>query len=219
MLEVRLRASFLVTPQSTVALEGQSVRFTAIATGTPPLVFRWLKAAPFHTNTTGILDLTNLVVANSGNYRVSVTNILTGVSGIGSPQFTLTVLADADRDSMADIWEQTYGLSPTNAADALLDSDGDTMINLHEYIAGTDPVDPASYLKLEPIRFFGGDHVLRFSAVSNRSYTVQAAERLPATWSNTAHIEARSTNSWIELTNPPPAPAFRLYRLLTPRLP
>jgi MYXO-CTERM domain-containing protein len=75
---------------------------------------------------------------------------------VGSQEFTLTVddgdggsaslswtvdvsFTDLDDDSMADTWEDAYGLDPGDAADALLDGDGDGRTNLEEFEAGTDP--------------------------------------------------------------------------------
>jgi hypothetical protein len=47
---------------------------------------------------------------------------------------------DSDGDGIPDQWEYTYGLNPTNAADALLDSDGDGLSNIEEYMHGTSPI-------------------------------------------------------------------------------
>jgi len=46
---------------------------------------------------------------------------------------------DTDGDGMPDQWEYTYGLSPTNSADADLDADGDGLTNREEYDLGTNP--------------------------------------------------------------------------------
>jgi hypothetical protein len=46
---------------------------------------------------------------------------------------------DSDGDGMPDQWEITYGLNPTNSADAAQDADGDGLTNLQEYQLGTNP--------------------------------------------------------------------------------
>lgn len=51
----------------------------------------------------------------------------------------LTVPRDADLDLMADRWEETHGLDPTDPTDATEDPDGDQYTNLDEYRMGTDP--------------------------------------------------------------------------------
>jgi len=47
---------------------------------------------------------------------------------------------DADKDRMADEWEQRYGLNSGDAADAAIDSDGDGTSNLQEFTNGTYPM-------------------------------------------------------------------------------
>jgi uncharacterized protein (DUF1800 family) len=53
-------------------------------------------------------------------------------------------LADADADGMPFWFEELYGLSDSNAADALPDPDADGLGNLAEFLAGTNPTDPDS---------------------------------------------------------------------------
>ncbi len=48
--------------------------------------------------------------------------------------------SDDDNDTMPDSWENSYGLNPFDAADALLDPDGDTLTNLQEYQQGSSPL-------------------------------------------------------------------------------
>ena len=52
-----------------------------------------------------------------------------------------TVPVDTDLDDMADAWEETHGLDPSDPDDAYEDPDGDTYVNLDEYRMGTDPFD------------------------------------------------------------------------------
>ena len=48
-------------------------------------------------------------------------------------------LADADRDGLPDVWEETYGLNPADPSDSGLDPDGDLYANYEEYRLGTSP--------------------------------------------------------------------------------
>lgn len=47
---------------------------------------------------------------------------------------------DADGDQMSDQWEYTYGLNPTNSADAASDADDDGLTNLEEWTLQTNPI-------------------------------------------------------------------------------
>src|SRR6185436_15294397 len=55
------------------------------------------------------------------------------------PASVLFHAADFDGDGIPDDWELTYGLNPTDAADANADSDGDGRTNRQEYQSGTNP--------------------------------------------------------------------------------
>jgi hypothetical protein len=162
------------------------------------------------------LTVTNLQTTTI--FRVQVTN-LAGVAT--SPTVTVTVLADNDRDGMADEWEILNGFDTNNVADGALDSEGDGMNNRDEYAAGTDPRDPSSRLKIESLTRLGTTVVLQFQTVSNRTYTVQfSSEATGAAWTNLAHFDARTTNATEWPTNSLPNNAARgFYRVVTPRQP
>lgn len=59
--------------------------------------------------------------------------------------------ADADADSIPDLWETRHGLSPNNASDALSDTDGDGQNALAEFQSRTEPADPKSVLRIGEI--------------------------------------------------------------------
>ena len=212
-------------PVSQTVLQGGTAVFTVLAGPDRPLAplgYRWIRnGAAFLTSTVPVLVLTN--AQSNAVIRVAVTNSAL-TNGVSSTNATLTVLADFDRDGMADIWEaQYFGAASTNdPSNATLDFDGDGMTNLEEYLAGTDPTDAQSVLRIEA---FGGNAdslLLRFTAMSNRSYTVQSGNFVRSSnWDRVADVIAAPTNRIFTLTNPMDAarPLQRFYRVTTPRMP
>ena len=88
------------------------------------------------------------------------------------------------------------------------------MSNAQEYIAGTDYLDANSYLKAEPLR--SGVNRLQFLAVSNRSYTVQFSDTLPASfWDKLRDVPAVKTNR-AQVIVDSAASSNRFYRLVIP---
>jgi hypothetical protein len=74
---------------------GEDFAFTVEASGTPPLTFQWFfNGSTFAGQTNASLLLTNLTVAQSGFYSVSVQNVVTNVL---STNTLLTVQADVPR--------------------------------------------------------------------------------------------------------------------------
>jgi lysophospholipase L1-like esterase len=62
-------------PVSQTATVGDAVNFSVEATGTPPLSYQWqLNGAPVSGATGAVLTLSNVQLANAGNYSVTVTN-------------------------------------------------------------------------------------------------------------------------------------------------
>lgn len=125
---------------------------------------------------------------------------------------------DSDGDGMPDEWEIANGMT-VGADDAALDSDGDGLSNLQEYLAGTSPTNQASALRIEafdPADPDGG-FVLRFLAVSNRSYEIQWRD-VPdsGSWSPFTNVLPEDADRWINITNAPGADPSRFLRVVIP---
>jgi uncharacterized lipoprotein YddW (UPF0748 family) len=89
-LIVNVRPAFVAQPQSLAVNQGAEAVFSALATGTPPLTYRWRF---FGTNLPGangtVFVRSNAQPADAGTYSVTVSNVA-GV--IGSTGAALTVL-------------------------------------------------------------------------------------------------------------------------------
>ena len=205
-------------PQGRTVLEGGDAVFDVAVTGSLPMTYRWrrngITLATFITNAhASTFILTNVQMGNAGNYTAAISNPA-GNAPVSS-NAVLAVLADFDRDGMADLWEAAHGFNTNSAADAWLDADGDRMSNLHEFIAGTDPADAQSYLRVERLDP-GRPALLWFAAVSNRSYTVRFSDTLDhGVWDVLTNVPAGLTNRAPRITDPNPGPS-RFYRLTIP---
>jgi hypothetical protein len=241
-LYIRVNPVITVPPLPVTVMAGANVTMSVTATGAWPHAFRWLvggtsvsnimsAATPLSVTITrtnaGVIyyyPATTTAAGNPASTTITVTNIqtntivriaVTNLAGsTASGNVTITVLPDADQDGMPDAYEVANGLNPA-VNDAALDADGDTMTNYQEFIAGTDPNDPLNYLRFEPLFVEGGTNtLLRFTAVSNRTYTVQTRDTLGDTnWSNLFNISATATNRVLSLTNNVPGVPTRFYRL------
>src|SRR6185503_16244045 len=70
-----------IAPSNRVATLGSTVTFSVIATGAPPLVYRWLKdGALMPGRTSRLLVLSNVVIGDAGFYAAVVTNTFGGVT-------------------------------------------------------------------------------------------------------------------------------------------
>ena len=211
-------------PLSQTVVAGGDVTISLGITGNPaPFSYQWRRGSTVLTNLTisertCFFTLTNVQPNQGGptvTYRVVVTNAAYTGNAVNLT-FFLTVLADTDGDGLPDEWESANSLL-TNAPDAAVDADLDGLSNRAEYLAGTNPQDALSYLKVDQIT--GGPATLQFSAVSNRTYSVQFKGSLDApTWQKLIDVGARSTNRIETVTDPDPTPG-RFYRLATPGQP
>ena len=192
----------------------------------PPYGYQWRSnalaiATPVSNSKTNFFVIPSAFISTnaiSSTFRVIVSN--RAVPSFQVPQsatFTLITQLDTDRDGIPDLTEIALGLMTNNAADALLDLDGDGLSNLAEYQAGTNPNDTNSYLRVV-LATSNNLANITVAAVSNRTYTVQYSDVLPASWSRLADLIAR-TNNRVELLVDPAWVTNRFYRVVTPRQP
>lgn len=143
-----------------------------------------------------------------------------GLLGLLNPLGTTIAVTkyfgDFDGDGIPDEWEARYGLSTNNVEDASLDLDADGFTNREEYIAGTDPTNHLSSLRFE---VFADPPTFLFSAVSNRSYTVEYRDSLEAgPWTRLQDVLPAPTNRVYVLPAPTEGTRLRFYRVRTPKV-
>jgi len=130
-------------------------------------------------------------------------------------------LVDTDGDGIPDVWEIAHHTDPNNP-DSSADPDHDGMTNLEEFLAGTDPWHGNSRVQLEAVeaKLIGLERavVLRFHAVSNKTYTLLARDSAQeGGWTSWASLAAEPVDRQVTVTN-----IFsddnrsRFYRLVTP---
>ncbi len=123
--------------------------------------------------------------------------------------------ADQDGDGIADHWEDSNGLDPSDPDDALLDPDQDRRNNLFEFLSNTDPNDPASFLAIESLLLDVTELTLHFTAQPGVRYTAQFSEDL-IDWQFLATIEAAPSARPATARDPAVTPG-RYYRLVAQR--
>jgi hypothetical protein len=232
----------LVPPSPQTVAAGAPVSVSAVVQAWPaPYLFKWTRnnvsigvevpsqttttfatfnSAPAgYTNTTGSFS-------NAYNLRLTITNLATVVAGevltnqpaFGPSTLNIFVVADTDGDGIPNYIEAALGLQTNNAADGLLDLDGDGMSNADEYRAGTEINNSNSVLRVTQTTV-PGQAILNFGAVSNRTYTIQYSDAVPAVlWKRLADVPNRSTNR-TEIISDPGWTTNRFYRVVTPRAP
>lgn len=221
-LVVSIKPSFLFPPQPITVLQGETlVVFTTVA-GTTPLTYRWTVNGRAYTNitsfeNTGVLRIPNVQPSQSGPITLTVTNL--GGASPTSPRAQLTVLADADHDGMADLWEAANGFSSSDPLDGDLDTDKDGMSNRSESVAGTSPRDASSVLSLSVTPQDPGV-LLSFVAMSNHSYSLYQLEKVVgAQWQKMADVVAQSNNRVVQVLETNLTPTTKFYRVVVPAQP
>ncbi len=223
------RLTVLVSPMLVQAPLDQNVvsngHFTAsvvIKGNPPPFRYEWreistTKATNISNQTTNYFTSGPITNLTARTWRLVILNAANSAPGLLS-QFTVSALADTDRDGLPDAYEQAVGLNPNEVTDALGDLDHDGVSNRDEYLAGTDPNDPNSYLRLD-LTTTPGLATLELAAVSNRTYSVQFNNALAVgPWTRLADIIARPTNH-LERVPDPAWTTNRFYRIVTPQQP
>ena len=220
---VLVRPGFVLQPLPVTVAQGGTAVFSVMATGAPPLFYRWIRnGVGIQTSTVPVLVLTNVQLGtpNPIPIRCAATNLATGVGGVNSLTVNLLVHPDFDGDGAGDPWEAQYGFNTNSSVDGALDFDGDGMSNRDEYVAGTNPTNALSVLKLTLSTTPGG--MLEFVAQSNLSYSVQYRTNLSlAVWTSLTNAPGQLSLVRTVLVNAPyPAPEIeRYYRVVTPAAP
>ena len=222
LVNVLIKPQITNQPENLAVLVGDTVNLGVSAFGTLPMIFRWLHdGVNIVGATNSILTLTNAQFTDAGIYSVLITNLASARIVTASSDARLLVLADFDKDRMADLWEAANGYATNNASDALLDSDGDGMTNLQEYIADTNPRDRQSYLRFDTIKI-GADFstTLQFTARSNRNYSVQFKPALiTPSWLSLTNVHSETANRTGIVIDSSRGSTNRFYRLVTPAVP
>ena len=142
------------------------------------------------------------------------------IASVPTPGAPFEPDADIDSDGLPDVWEIAHS-TDAFMADADADPDGDGATNAQEYFAGTEPRDANSAMRIAWIQSIGvGAVELRFTAVSNRSYTVQWRRSFDSgAWMKLADVAAEAATRPITLPHVDPLEATRFYRLTSPATP
>jgi hypothetical protein len=217
-LNVLVPPQILEPPRSQVALVGQTVLLSVAATGTQPMYYSWRAGSQsLQSGVDPVLKLDNVQLNDSKSYVVTITNLASGTRGRAVVSAALVVLADFDRDGMADLWEIDHGLLTNRVGDAHLDPDGDGYDNVQEYLADTDPNDPSSVLRFQSVEMSPESAVLEFLARTNRFYSIQFSDSLGGgMWQTLTNINLSSENQLQRVVDSAANRIGRFYRIVIP---
>lgn len=216
-LTVGVPPTVVAQPLNQDVIQGGTVTLSIEVDGAAPFSYGWHRpalgvAAVHDYGRQSFWTVTNVQLANVGNYGVYVTNTF---GTVVSRAARLSILLDADADGLPDAWETAHGLDTNHLEDASLDLDADGMTNLDEYRSGTNPTNAGSLLTL---RSFSTNHAmgLEFAAETNKTYSILYTDPpLFDRWDRLRDFPAR-TNRRTETVIEPVVPEHRLYRVVTP---
>ncbi|MBM3844734.1 MAG: hypothetical protein FJ405_00415 [Verrucomicrobia bacterium] len=217
-VEILRRPEFTFWPRDIEAVEGDTLRLEALASGSLPITYRWRRGLTVlftqvvSERKASTFLLERVSTAQSGNYSVVIANAL--ATGVTSSNFVLTILSDSDGDRMPTQWEVQHGLDPANPNDGGLDTDRDGMQNRDEFRAGTNPRDPLSFLGFTRVEATPAGARLGFLSVSNRAYVLLGNSSLGlSNWVRIAELPAERTTRERVLMDDSGVTERRYYRL------
>jgi len=186
------------------------------ADGSSNLAFQIVSQGAFGTvETAGASNFTftpstNALGTNVFSFQVVSTN---GMTSLVANAYVI-IPPDYDEDLMEDLWEQLYGLDPSDPSDAGTDDDEDTFVSREEHIADTDPTDSNSFFRVT-----GMEHnspvVIYFESSTNRLYVMQGAAVLAdGLWADIPGAGpvpgAGGADSMTDTNEPPRGPFYRM---------
>lgn len=229
-LRVLERPEITLPPVTQTVLQGSSVTWSVVFTGHPsPFEVTWQRGSVVYgrenvsAGAESYFTLTNIQPAHAGSWRVTVRNAAS-TSGARAT-FKLAVMPDANGDGLPDVFHTPSPEWTNIVAQPDGDLDGDGVSNRAEIAAGTNPADAQSRLAIRDVSLeSNGVMTLRFSAVSNRTYSVQMTTPHelsgPGWWQNLLSIPATRTNRDVVIRLPGVTSTdAALFRLITPRQP
>lgn len=135
VVSIAIPPAISVQPQGRTVFVGAQLSLASGANGTPPIAFQWLfNGAPLLNATNLLLPLTNLQVAQSGNYSLQASNVA-GVTLSSGANVIVTATPDcaATASGLAGWWS-----GEGNASDVISTNNGALSSNGASYASGMD---------------------------------------------------------------------------------